>query len=78
MMIMIMAWQSHSIEVPTKVTVQFKVNDKVRVMFRFTLRFRFRLMFKFRFRLRLSLSVKLNDGISKVRVNIYSVMFFLE
>ena len=73
-----MAWQSHSVEVPTKVTVQFKVNDKVRVMYRFTLRFRLRLMFRFRFRLRLSLSVKLRDGVSKVRVNIYSVMLFLE
>ena len=56
------------------VTVQFKVHDKVKVMFRVRLRFRFR----FRFRLRFLLSVKLKYGVSKVRVNSYSVKLFLE
>ena len=53
---------------------------RFRVTFRLWLRFRFRFGFRFRlrFRLRFSQSVKLKYGVSKGRVNIYSVKQFLE
>ena len=58
-----------------KATVQFKKQDKVKVMFtfRFTFRFHFRFMLRFRFRLRFEQSVVVRNGVRKCRVNINRV-----